>query len=105
MHYNIAIQYALNTNKLVPITSGVTTRLDLHESLLNLLYNYDKPTITSLGDLHFSCAIHNLPPDLSLESEVLKHKAVMSRCKELANIGDFTKVLFSQVSNASSLIF
>ena len=63
----------------------------------------EKSAITYLGDLlrDYSCTIHNLPTDLSLESEILECKAVMSGSKELGNIGDFVKVSSPQLSNAS----
>ena len=60
----------------------------------SLLCYDEKSAFISLGDLlrDFSCAVYNLLADLSLESEILEHKTVMSKSKELANIGDFVKV-------------
>ena len=40
----------------------------------------------------FNCSICHLPESISMESEILPHKAIVTETKQLANNGDFVKL-------------
>ena len=44
-----------------------------------------------------SCSIHNLPEAITLQSDILAYNAVMTHTNQLANIGDFVKVISSEI--------
>lgn len=49
------------------------------------------------------CTLHNLPETVSLESDILSYKAVISQKKLIVNVGDFVKVTSCQ-SHVSTTI-
>ena len=51
-----------------------------------------------LRDLLKTCALHNLPEGVTLQSMFLSHGGVMCQSKQLGNVGDFVQLSSTEVS-------
>ena len=67
---------------------------------------YYDVTPTPLRNLMRStgCTLHGLPESVTLESDILEHKAVVTVTKQTANTSDFVKVVSSNVRNYNKLL-
>ena len=68
---------------------------------------YYDVTLTPLRNLMCStgCTLHGLPESVTLESDILEHKAVVTVTnKQIANTSDFVKVVSSNVRNYNKLL-